>query len=301
MVDPVKNFAKVTVSIPYDDTATSILLESGDGAKLPYPLTDGSFNLVWWNVTDYSDPSDDPSKEIVRCTARSSDTLTITRGQEDTSATNKNNIGKIYKMILSMTAKMIPDIQSDAQSKVDTHAALTSSVHNFDASGNAPSQIHDNTKHSESYITSADTGYYRPIWQKQGTAVAGTWDWYLDGNNTDYATITGDSKGRFENLTQNDLDEYKWPNIFLPAGNYKITYVHLTGWNRAKVEFLFGATSLALIDNYTASTVYNVTTTITFTIPTSTTADLRFRSNGKNASSGSYVADFSRLQIEKTG
>lgn len=133
MVDPVKNFAKVTVSIPYDNTATSILLNSGDGAKLPNPITDGYFNLVWWNLTDYPDPSDDSNKEIVRCTANSSDTLTIIRAQEATSATNKNTSGKTYKMALTFTAKMIPDLQTDAQDRIDTHASLYTDVHGISA------------------------------------------------------------------------------------------------------------------------------------------------------------------------
>lgn len=109
-LDAVKNFAKVTVSIGYDDVATSIVLTGGDGAKLPAPATDGQFNLVWWNSTEYLDPSDDPKKEIVRCTVRSTDTLTVTRAQEDTSASTKNDAGDTYKMILSPTAKMIMDI-----------------------------------------------------------------------------------------------------------------------------------------------------------------------------------------------
>lgn len=110
MLDPVKNFAKVTVSTGYDSTATSIDLVTGDGAKLPDPATEGAFNLVWWNATDYPDPADDPNVEIVRVTAKSGDTLTITRGQEGTSAQNHNTAGKAYKMILAPTKKMIDDI-----------------------------------------------------------------------------------------------------------------------------------------------------------------------------------------------
>jgi hypothetical protein len=110
MLDPIKNFAKVTVSTGYDASATSIVLASGDGAKLPAPATDGAFNLVWWNSTSYPDPADDPNKEIVRCTARSSDTLTVTRAQEGTSATVKNLAGKTYKMILALTANTMSDI-----------------------------------------------------------------------------------------------------------------------------------------------------------------------------------------------
>lgn len=117
VLDPVKNFAKVTVSTGYDASATSIALTSGQGAKLPTPSIDGSFNLVWWNSTDYSDPSDDPNVEIVRCTARSTDTLTVTRAQESTSASTKNTSAKTYKMILAPTKKLVDDIGT---SYVDT-------------------------------------------------------------------------------------------------------------------------------------------------------------------------------------
>jgi len=110
MLDPVKNFAKMVVSTTYDAAATSIVLAAGDGAKLPAPSTDGAFNLVWYNFTDYPDPSDDPNVEIVRVTARTTDTLTVTRAQEGTTASTKSEAGKTYKMILALTLKMIEDI-----------------------------------------------------------------------------------------------------------------------------------------------------------------------------------------------
>jgi hypothetical protein len=111
MLDPVRNFAKVTVSQGYDSNATQITLVTGDGAKLPDPATEGAFNLVWYNDTDYKDPADDPYVEIVRVTAKSGDTLTIQRGQEGTSAQNHNLSGKTYKMVLSLTKKTIDDLQ----------------------------------------------------------------------------------------------------------------------------------------------------------------------------------------------
>ena len=101
-LDPVLNFAKVTVNTGYDAAATSIVLVAGQGAKLP-ETADGDFNLTWWNSTDYSDPSDDPNVEIVRCTARSTDTLTVTRNQESSGASTKNTASKTYKMILGLT------------------------------------------------------------------------------------------------------------------------------------------------------------------------------------------------------
>ncbi len=104
--DAVKNFAKVTVSTGYDAAATSIVLSVGGGAKLPAT----SFNAVWWNATDYADPSDDPNVEIVRVTVISTDTLTVTRGQESTSAATHNTAGKTYKMIGAFTKKTYDDI-----------------------------------------------------------------------------------------------------------------------------------------------------------------------------------------------
>ncbi len=116
LLDPVVNFGKVTVSAGYDATETSIILNTNEGSKLPDPSS--VFNLVWWNSTDYPDPSDDPNKEIVRCTTRTTDTLTVTRAQEGTSASIKNLAGKTYKMILSPTAKTISDISSAITARV---------------------------------------------------------------------------------------------------------------------------------------------------------------------------------------
>jgi len=112
MLDPVRNFAEVVVSTGYDDAATSIVLSSGEGAKLPAPASEGAFNLVWWNWTDYPNPKDDPNKEIVRCTARSTDTLTVTRNQESSGASTKNEAGKTYHMALTPTKKFRDDLNT---------------------------------------------------------------------------------------------------------------------------------------------------------------------------------------------
>jgi hypothetical protein len=111
-LDSVTNFAKANVSAGYASGVTSIDLEAGKGAKFPNPATDGAFNFVWWNTTDYGDPADDPNVEICRCTARSTDTLTIIRAQEGTADVNHNTDGKTYKIILALTAKMVTDINA---------------------------------------------------------------------------------------------------------------------------------------------------------------------------------------------
>lgn len=103
MADAAKNFAKVTIAQNYDETVTSIDVD--DATRLPV----APFNAVWWNVTDYPDPADDPDVEVIRVTAISTNTLTITRGQESSPATPHDTGGKTYQLIAPLTAKFIND------------------------------------------------------------------------------------------------------------------------------------------------------------------------------------------------
>lgn len=109
MATPVVNFGLATVSTGYSSSATSIVLQAGDGSRLP---SDFPYPLTWWNATDYSHPADDPNREIVSVTARSSDTLTIVRAQEGTSATAKNTSSKTYRMSLGITEAMWESLQT---------------------------------------------------------------------------------------------------------------------------------------------------------------------------------------------
>jgi hypothetical protein len=105
-LDSTANFVSVQASTGYNSSVTSIALQSGQGAKLPAT----PFNLVWWNSTDFPNPANDPSVEIIRVTGVTGDTLTISRAQEATSAANHNTGGKTYSLVLGITAKMIADI-----------------------------------------------------------------------------------------------------------------------------------------------------------------------------------------------
>lgn len=100
MADVFKNFARVTVSLGYDASATSVVLTTGHGAKLPA----APFNVTWYNFTDYPNPDDDPNVEIVRVRSISTDTLTVERAKEGTSASTKNTSSKTYKMFAGFTA-----------------------------------------------------------------------------------------------------------------------------------------------------------------------------------------------------
>jgi len=109
-VDAIKNFAKAVVSDGnYDASATEIDVIAGHGDRLPV----APFNAIWWNATDYPDPSDDPGVEIIRVTAKSTDTLTITRAQEGTAAEDHNVAGKTYNLIAGMTARTITEMVGD--------------------------------------------------------------------------------------------------------------------------------------------------------------------------------------------
>lgn len=109
-MDAIKNFAKAVVSDGnYDASATEIDVIAGHGDRLPA----APFNAVWWNATDYPDPSDDPGVEIIRVTVKSTDTLTITRAQEGTAAEDHNVAGKTYSLIAGMTARAITEMVGD--------------------------------------------------------------------------------------------------------------------------------------------------------------------------------------------
>ena len=124
----------------------SIELSSGEGAELPDPSGD-NFNLIWWDSTNYPDPSDDPKVEVIRVTAKSTDTLTVTRNQEGSGASTKNTSGATYKMILSATSKTITDLQAEIDFDITTHAALGDAHH---------TESHTVSSHSDTTATGAE-------------------------------------------------------------------------------------------------------------------------------------------------
>jgi len=112
-IDPVRNKARVTVAAGYDAAAVNISLVSGETSKLPVPASEGPFNMIWWNGTDYSDPIDDPNYEVIRVPSWVGDVLTnILRAQEGTVASNHNLSNKTYRMALVPTKNTIDQIRS---------------------------------------------------------------------------------------------------------------------------------------------------------------------------------------------
>ncbi len=77
-----ENNAKSLVDAAITDVATTLTVTAGEGARFP---ATGNFNLAIWTRAEFADPADDTAHaEIVTCTARSTDSLTIIRAQEGT-------------------------------------------------------------------------------------------------------------------------------------------------------------------------------------------------------------------------
>lgn len=114
ILDPAKNFAYATVLTGIAAGATSLTVSNTLGSRFPDPAS-GAYNLILWNKTDYANPSEDPSVEIVRATALSTDTFTITRAQEGTSDVAHNTVGKQYAVAMSWTKKMRDDVEAEFQ------------------------------------------------------------------------------------------------------------------------------------------------------------------------------------------
>ena len=109
VLDAVSNFVRgnTDAAVGTDDTTVSV----ADASIFPDPATDGEFNVVIWDANNFPRPDQDSDVEIMRVTARDTDTneLTVTRAQEMTSAATHPEGSAIH---LSPTAKMFSDIES---------------------------------------------------------------------------------------------------------------------------------------------------------------------------------------------
>lgn len=111
-LDQASNFSKGVLASGIDSSQTSFSLQSGQGSLFP-AFPGNPYNVVIWNATDYpADSADDPNKEMVRVTARTTDAFTCIRGQEGTSGVAHNTGGKTYRVALIPTKKLITDIDA---------------------------------------------------------------------------------------------------------------------------------------------------------------------------------------------
>lgn len=107
-LDPVKNFAisRVATAPSPADSGTTLVVETGDGALFPDPSASGAYNVV---IYPNGEQPTSTNAEIVRVTARTSDTMTITREQESTSA---RTVAEGDIVMLGITAKVVSDLST---------------------------------------------------------------------------------------------------------------------------------------------------------------------------------------------
>lgn len=112
-----KNFAYSTVATAPSpaDTGTSLVVQAGDGTKFPTP----SFNATVWPAGSQPTTS---NAEIVRVTAISTDTFTITRAQEGSTA---RSIVAGDQIAATITAKTLTDIENGTFTQYGTLARGT--------------------------------------------------------------------------------------------------------------------------------------------------------------------------------
>lgn len=109
-LDPVKNFAISRVATAPSPAAsgTTLVVEAGDGVLFPDPSSSGEYNVV---IYPNGEQPSSTNAEIVRVTARSSDTMTIEREAESTDA---RTIVEGDVVMLGITAKVVEDLDDIA-------------------------------------------------------------------------------------------------------------------------------------------------------------------------------------------
>lgn len=75
------NVESIVADNPLVSGATTLNVSSGTGTNFPSTFP---YRLTIWDEDTYVDPTDDSGMEIVQCTARTTDALTIVRGKEST-------------------------------------------------------------------------------------------------------------------------------------------------------------------------------------------------------------------------
>ena len=106
-----KNNAFSTLDSGISDVATSIALSSGDGAKFPSPTGTEYFYATLIDTSN--------NLEIVKCTSRSTDTLTVVREQEGTTKRAYSAGDRIEMRLTAAGLTANTDLAKDYATKVD--------------------------------------------------------------------------------------------------------------------------------------------------------------------------------------
>lgn len=107
-LDKFSNTGLSTLASGIDASQLTATLTAGTGSRFPAD----TFNVVIWASSDFANPIDAADREIVRCTSRTGDVLTIVRGQEGTTGVAHNTPGKTYSVALIVSQKFRDDIEA---------------------------------------------------------------------------------------------------------------------------------------------------------------------------------------------
>ena len=215
-----KNNAHSTLASSITDSATSITLASGHG-NARFPVT-ASPNYFYATLIDGSN-----NLEVVKCTARSSDVLTVVRAQEGTSARAYSTGDRVE---LRITAQGLEDLNGTRASEYksdwgSSSAPITHTVtvgtktgaHPYTGVGSSDAYFIDNIESPVLAFDGADTGktYYYRFDQSDSSNSGHPLLFYLNAaKSTAYTTnvTTNGTPGSSGAYTQIQVDEYT-PNL----------------------------------------------------------------------------------------
>jgi hypothetical protein len=172
--DQVANNVQSTLAEDLDASETGIDVASGAS----FPTPGNGYWATIWDADTYADPALDPDMEVVRVTGKSSNTLTVTRGQRGTSGVAHLTGNAIRALIDS---DLISDIH-DAVNAIERWAGPFGNRQWTDCI-EKPEQSHWQPRVSGGSVaisTNAAATAGRP----------GVWDIATGGGTTDWASIT---------------------------------------------------------------------------------------------------------------
>lgn len=228
--DKLINFTEVIVSTGYDASATTIDLQAGEGAKLPDPAVVGSYFGMWYDVTANLLASEDDNREWVLITGLSSDQITIVRGEQETSASTKNELGHQYRIALVLSAEQLEKYNT-LQNNGMSRQALVNSNFNIWGSGTSFSDPANNS-------TTADK------WKAGFVLATGTFPTVVHSRQS---LTSGDILGSFYNYRINTNGA---GSSLASTENYKVYQDIVNG-----TRFLAGASKQVTISFYAKSSI----------------------------------------------